>query len=280
MSGYGRTMQGQPPSRPPVNGSSTDPNRPSAPTTNSSSSTNSALSGNNLPAEPDQNDDAPPPYTPVADPRTEQTAEVNLHAPYVAQGQAGRPPQSRPPAMPPRPDTQQQFPPPPQRLQSGNSGYPGSSTYSYSGGKTSGPMSPTEPPPQPPRPPQQQYRPPGPNVPWIYPPGYYCYKCNNSGVKIKNGKQCQDCYARFARQNAAVYRAPTLYMPGGIPGFGSVVRPVYGNPGMPGQTPVVVQPGDPRIGGIQCGRCRGRGMIGDLLGEYNCPTCGGIGRLL
>lgn len=256
---------------------------------NSAASINSVLDGNNEP--PTANDDAPPPYTPVADPNFERTADVNYSAPYVAQGQASRPPQAEiPPTMPPRPqqagshtgghNSQTPFPPPPQRLQSqrlqgGNPGFPGAGTYNY--GKQS------QQPSYPPAPSSQRPAPSRPNVPWTYPPGYYCYKCDNTGIKLKNGKQCQDCYGRFARQHASVRMAPPMpmYMPGSLrslmPGFGgTTTTTVYGG----GPPPLVLQPGDPRIGGIQCGRCRGRGLVGDLLGEYNCPTCGGVGRLL
>lgn len=314
MSSYGRNSSpaGQPQQ------SWQSPQSGSPQTTNSHAE--SALAGNN---DADRaNDDAPPPYSAVADPAFEQSADANMSAPYVAQGQAASrpPPQQQqndyPPHMPPRPQQsgsnnnmsygQTPFPPPPQRLQphrlqGGNAGYPGSRTYSYSGdrggggsqrGGKLGSSSPQPPPGPPPQHRQQQHHPPPhrqqPNVPWVYPPGYHCYKCQNTGVKLKNGKQCQDCYGRFARQNAHIRMAPAFGAAGSsgssfrslIPSFGlAPPQPMMYNAGGPGG-PLVLAPGDPRIGGIECGRCRGRGMLSDLLGDYTCSTCRGIGRLL
>ena len=49
-----------------------------------------------------------------------------------------------------------------------------------------------------------------------------------------------------------------------------------------GQPPVVVQPGDPRIGGRLCPNCFGAGRTFGflLLNDRPCNACGGIGRLL
>lgn len=238
--------------------------------------------------------EAPPPYTEVANPATEQTTDGNFNAPYVAQGQA-----NRPPPQPPRPQQQQ-----PQRqqnqqqqmnylptpkpvpsspghtLQGGNTSYPGTNanSYTYGGNRPSAPPQRQQQ--------QQQHQQYGsraaPNVPWTYPAGYFCPKCNNTGIKLKNGLQCQDCWGAFARQRAQV--VPT-YGNSGSSGFGGFglgglfSRQGYSG-GRVGNGGVVVRPGDPRIGGVQCGRCRGSGQIGDFFGSYNCPTCGGIGRIL
>ena len=262
--------------------------------------------GNKLP-EDESNRPPPPPYTPVANPMFEQTAEVNMNAPYVAQGQgnssaaSSRPAasQQRPPPpqqqhhyqqnyqQQPQPNFQQSYPQNFQQssssssstLHGGNSSYPGTSSSHTYGGK---PSSSAPPPPQRYQapPPRQQNR-----IPWVYPPNYHCYKCNNTGVKLKNGKSCKDCYQLFAHQNAAVvyqstpsFFVPPLFRPT-IPGFGSSYGPTTvvrgANP-----SAVVVGPGDARIGGVMCGRCRGRGMISDIFGSMNCPTCRGIGRLV
>jgi hypothetical protein len=135
-------------------------------------------------------------------------------------------------------------------------------------------------------------------VPWVYPRGYWCKKCHNTGVKLKNGLSCQDCYSRFARQNSNVQYVPPPqvmsygWSPLGPLGYGGYGGYGYGGYGGYGYRPTttiitpvgppgrVVQPGDPSIGGILCGNCRGRGQLYDLLGDYPCGTCRGIGRLL
>ena len=196
----------------------------------------------------------PPPYTEVASP-SEVVTEANFNRPFAAlnqttpsrnsaPGQAPyRPPQA--PQMPPQPP---QMPPrPPQNRPPSNSSYPGNRQNTYSR-QSSGSR---------------------PQVPWVYPQGYWCPKCNNTGRKLKNGLSCQDCYGRFAHQNASVYRSYPTYN-----------YPTYNYPAQPNAAPLVLSPGDPRIGGTLCGRCRGRGLLDDLLGEYTCTTCKGIGRLL
>ena len=46
----------------------------------------------------------------------------------------------------------------------------------------------------------------------------------------------------------------------------------------PGAT--VLSPGDPRIGGLLCWRCGGRGTISFLIfDEEACSVCGGMGRV-
>jgi hypothetical protein len=117
----------------------------------------------------------------------------------------------------------------------------------------------------------------GPSPPFQYPRGYWCPKCHNTSVKLKNGLPCQDCYARFARQSNNVVSVPPAPMLGPmrsfVPGIWGPTS-LYAGPGR------VVRPGDPAIGGILCGHCRGRGMINDLFFEDTCPTCRGLGRLL
>ena len=47
------------------------------------------------------------------------------------------------------------------------------------------------------------------------------------------------------------------------------------------QGALVVQPGDPRIGGRICWRCDGQGMVSVFIFDREqCPVCHGIGRLL
>lgn len=116
---------------------------------------------------------------------------------------------------------------------------------------------------------------PNPNLPFRYPKRFICEKCHNTGTKRKNALTCQDCYARFAPRNN--YSVQLSY------GFGylDVVRPVtnFGRGG-PSGPPLQVAPGDPRLGGLLCGNCRGSGQISFLLDTDLCPVCGGLGRLL
>jgi hypothetical protein len=208
-----------------------------------------------LPPEESVPDEEPPPYTAVAEPGM----SVMSNLPPGLQGQTSHAPPPGPPPRPPRP--QQQSSPglaysyrPPNTIHSSN--YSPRPAPVSSSRPSTGPSASSR-------------------VPFEYPPGYYCYKCNNTGIKLKNGKTCQDCYARFARQSSFVQaRAPpVMYTP-----FGSMMPAFSPTPMMaPGR---VVHPGDPAIGGILCGRCRGRGLIYDFIFEETCPTCRGIGRLL
>ncbi|CAG81160.1 hypothetical protein B0I72DRAFT_113438 [Yarrowia lipolytica] len=166
-------------------------------------------------------------------------------------------------------------------------------------GHSPGPPGPHgRPPPSPGRPPHSPNRPPGqmgygprpqggpaPNNPLLhYPRGYHCPKCDNTGIKKKNGKSCQDCWGMFARPNQQVVNIPgpqQQYTP--FPFFPFTPPPpqqttIYAAPGAP--PPIVVQPGDPRLGGQVCGKCRGRGMVYDwFLGDETCPVCKGVGRV-
>lgn len=134
---------------------------------------------------------------------------------------------------------------------------------------------------------------PNPNLNFRYPTRYFCEKCNNTGIKQKNGKTCKDCYDRFAPRNAvptirnyssydpfdifgsSSTTTTTMYYPNGPPGPGP-----GGPPGPPPGPPLRVYPGDPRIGGQLCGRCRGSGVTHFFLDEELCRVCGGVGRIL
>lgn len=171
-------------------------------------------------------------------------------------------------------------PPPPRPSSSDHSAPPRPSSSSHSA------------PPRPPRPtvPSSNHAPVS-NIPWVYPRGFFCPKCNNTGYKTKNGKSCKSCWRRFARQNSTPM-APS--------GYGSNVyqsSPIYAQPqthtqpyGQPmqmrmpmqmaPQRPLYVRPGDPRIGGVICGNCRGSGRIRFLLDEDICGVCNGLGRII
>ncbi|OBA19339.1 hypothetical protein METBIDRAFT_26574, partial [Metschnikowia bicuspidata var. bicuspidata NRRL YB-4993] len=111
---------------------------------------------------------------------------------------------------------------------------------------------------------------PNPSLNFKYPRGYICDKCRNTGTKVKNGRSCQDCYSRFAPRNLSS-QAPITYS---LPAFGFA-------PGgfAPPNVPQYVQPGDPRMGGTMCGRCRGSGRTTFFLDKEICLVCGGVGRL-
>ncbi|KAI3404124.2 hypothetical protein KGF56_003024 [Candida oxycetoniae] len=155
------------------------------------------------------------------------------------------------------------------------------------------------PPVQPPRPtqpsiPAQQYHPkpqvkPPPNstpgnppLPFKYPKNYKCRKCNNTGYKMKNGRTCKDCWEALAPRNS-YNLVNNSFQPHY---FGSTTYVPYTPPLPPGATnraqlpPIRVPPGDPRLGGILCGRCRGSGMVRFLLDMELCPVCSGLGRVI
>lgn len=100
-------------------------------------------------------------------------------------------------------------------------------------------------------------------LPWVYPPGYYCQKCGNTGYRIKDGLQCKKCWRQFARNSRPMINAIN-----------------YGPPAPFGfNTPLILSPGDPRIGGYPCAECRGTGRVRFLLDQEICPVCRGVGRI-
>ncbi|EDO16502.1 hypothetical protein Kpol_513p18 [Vanderwaltozyma polyspora DSM 70294] len=128
-------------------------------------------------------------------------------------------------------------------------------------------------------------RPPANGLPWVYPSNYYCQKCGNTGYKFKNGRSCKTCWRRFAPSNNV---NPTYTNASSKYGNSSFYRPAYQTtqvsgyqPALAGQArPLMVRPGDPRLGGVVCGECRGSGRIRFFLDEDLCPLCGGIGRIV
>ncbi|KAK9466739.1 hypothetical protein V1512DRAFT_208229 [Lipomyces arxii] len=113
----------------------------------------------------------------------------------------------------------------------------------------------------------------------LYPPGYHCQKCGNSGYKFSNGHLCRSCFEQFAAP-----QSPNVHI---LPPAPYGTRTTFMNNGAP---PRVVSPGDPSIGGVLCGACKGRGYMddlglggffGSLIGETEtCKVCKGVGRLL
>lgn len=47
-----------------------------------------------------------------------------------------------------------------------------------------------------------------------------------------------------------------------------------------GPQPVQLMPGDPRLGGNLCGKCRGSGQVSFFLDKETCPICAGLGRVV
>lgn len=131
-------------------------------------------------------------------------------------------------------------------------------------------------------------------LPFKYPKGFHCRKCNNTGYKLKNGKTCKDCWERFSPRNTSnsvnynfqpQYFGSTTFIP-----YGSAPVPNPHPGGRAGGSgsffstastvPLRVPPGDPRLGGVLCGRCRGSGMVRFLLDMELCPVCSGLGRVV
>ncbi|AOA60741.1 hypothetical protein PP7435_CHR1-0586 [Komagataella phaffii CBS 7435] len=137
------------------------------------------------------------------------------------------------------------------------------------------------------------------SLPWRYPRGYYCKKCNNSGYKLKNSKPCSTCWSKFEpkKRPSPVPPKPApmspppqtnVFYPPPAPSPIPPVIPVSGVPlqYFPNQPqpyilpPRMVQPGDPAIGGILCYKCNGDGYrYNFFLERETCPKCGGIGRV-
>lgn len=121
---------------------------------------------------------------------------------------------------------------------------------------------------------------PNPELPFRYPNRFLCEKCLNTGKKWKTGRMCADCYSRFAPRNQFTSVNPTPYNTGGFGPMG--ILGAFGGEtqiiGAPGGTRV--PPGDPRLGGVLCGRCRGSGLVTFFLDQDLCPVCAGLGRIL
>ncbi|KAI5956319.1 hypothetical protein KGF54_000794 [Candida jiufengensis] len=127
-----------------------------------------------------------------------------------------------------------------------------------------------------------------PNLPFVYPKGYHCHKCNNTGYKIKNGLSCKDCWDNLSPRNSSKsvkqnfhpqYFGSTTFIPYTPP---QPQQTYYHAPPPPpvSATPLRVPPGDPRLGGVLCGRCRGSGMTRFLLDMELCHVCNGLGRVV
>ncbi|KAK9236946.1 hypothetical protein V1525DRAFT_188209 [Lipomyces kononenkoae] len=228
----------------------------------------SPVTTNSVPTNPDDvPSDPPPPYSLEPD-DTSSFAAMSL------------PPQSVGPTPPPRPQNtrpQQSESPPKPPPRPSNNNYQ-SSYQEYT-------------PPLPPRPPQgrpytNSYYTPAANGRLLYPRGYHCEKCGNTGYKYVNGHPCRTCFERFATpQSPNVHNLPPPAV--NSRWYSPYPSGYYYSTPAPGR---VVRPGDPSIGGVLCGACKGRGVvdelglgnaIGGMLGGWTtCRVCRGVGRLL
>jgi hypothetical protein len=132
---------------------------------------------------------------------------------------------------------------------------------------------------------------PNPYLPWRYPSTHRCSKCENTGYKKKNGHPCKNCWKKFrpnikyppqtAQEMERLAKMPKGQQqrpnpnivplpPGTIPLM---------NMGPTTNRPLVLGPGDPRIGGSLCPRCKGRGLVHFFLDLETCPQCNGLGRV-
>lgn len=115
------------------------------------------------------------------------------------------------------------------------------------------------------------------SIPWVYPVGYFCHKCANTGYKLRNDRPCKICWRRFSPQTTNnthdVYVRPNDTVT-------YIAAPVF-QPPLPRNRiqPLVLEPGDPRIGGLICNQCNGTGRIRFFLDKELCPICRGVGRV-
>jgi hypothetical protein len=166
---------------------------------NRRSSTSSRPAGPNLiipsdiPSEFD--DEEPPPYSrydPLTHPHLQDIPDEPLGTNRSVHGQTPVP-VPQPPRHPVTPPSTHYGHSPPRHSMST---YPGQRS----------PRSPTRPV-QHSSPYSTQQRP--QNSPFVYPQGYMCPKCYNTGVKSYNGSPCGSCARLFGRQKADVHRAIT-----------------------------------------------------------------------
>lgn len=120
---------------------------------------------------------------------------------------------------------------------------------------------------------------PNPALPFKYPVRFLCEKCDNTGYKKKNGLLCKDCWERFGPRNRPS-AVQTSFSPFDLFGTTTTTTTMVPSPYGVSGPPMRVTPGDPRLGGVLCGRCRGSGIVHFLLDEEMCPVCCGLGRIV
>lgn len=120
---------------------------------------------------------------------------------------------------------------------------------------------------------------PNPELPFRYPQGFICDRCNNTGYKRRSGRTCQDCWERFSARNNYQPAPPIMTNPLDMLFGSTYTTSIFTGPMGTSQS-FRVLPGDPRIGGILCGRCRGSGLVHVFLDEDLCPVCLGLGRVI
>lgn len=121
---------------------------------------------------------------------------------------------------------------------------------------------------------------PKPQLGLRYPKGFICSKCANTGTKRKNGRTCTDCFERYGPRN----RVQSIPLPYGVQNIVAQAMAPFMSPmgplGGTGGPPVQLLPGDPRLGGMLCAKCKGSGQVSFFLDTEICPLCGGLGRIV
>ncbi|AMD21950.1 HFR095Cp [Eremothecium sinecaudum] len=146
---------------------------------------------------------------------------------------------------------------------------------------------PHRPPNRPPFP--QQSAPDGRRLPWEYPRGYFCYKCANTGYKLRNGHECRACWRRFYGNQFEIER-PLMdftvpFSLGSLLGNSILysISPMQMTclPHGPAMQPEshMLPPGESQSSGYRCGECGGTGQIRFLFDKNICPVCHGVGRI-
>ncbi|KNZ51343.1 hypothetical protein VP01_3993g1 [Puccinia sorghi] len=117
---------------------------------------------------------------------------------------------------------------------------------------------------------------------------YFCPKCCNTGFKgfdpYKPCRKVESCWQRYGRLWSVVRVSPMSNS-----GAWALQRPLPPAEMTLTPPPLVVQPGDPRIGGRLCLNCNGSGQKTEELtlinvflgggGQEVCTNCRGTGRI-
>lgn len=121
---------------------------------------------------------------------------------------------------------------------------------------------------------------PRPELGLRYPRGFICSKCANTGVKRKNGHTCLDCFEKYGPRNKVLISSVAYGAQNIMAQAMSLAMNLFPIPQPNGALPMRVLPGDPRLGGMLCAKCKGSGQVAFFLDTELCPLCGGIGRIL
>ncbi|OAV94030.1 hypothetical protein PTTG_06735 [Puccinia triticina 1-1 BBBD Race 1] len=114
---------------------------------------------------------------------------------------------------------------------------------------------------------------------------YFCAKCCNTGYKgFDPYRPCRKCWLKYGKPWQVVRLSPITSSSPWTP-----QRPLPPTQMAVNPPPLVVRPGDPRIGGRLCLNCNGSGQKLEELTLFNvflggggqevCPSCRGTGRI-